>query len=606
MLSQILNIIMLAGQVPWDPELRKGHVVRIARVFNGQMSLRISFMLVAAFLFIVSAAGVTWSVRLLAESIVEQWTPRYIAKQALYEKGRTLQPILREVALSRQLASSQFLKNFARDPENNALRAAALEELENYRLNFQDKSYFVALRRNGYYYHNNADNEFAGNEFRYVLDPGKQADAWFYDLIRQRRDIHINVNPDEALGITKLWIDVLIRDGNNILGITGTGLDLTQFLADSVEETEPGITSFFVDHSGDIQLHHDVSYIDFGSVSKKDGTHKTIDLIFKNDEDRRAVYTAMKELEAGEKNVATVFVEVAGKRELAGIVYLPEIDWHQITLIDLGTVLPLSIFSMTLLVYIVSLLIALFVFNFVLNRFVLTPLRQLDRAMGRVEAGRDPHGHVNPGGLGEVGRLVGRFLEMARVVLTSKRDLEQQVKDRTADLERLTKVDPLTDLLNRRGMTEHLESGLSRAEREDAAIGILWIDVDWFKEINDTYGHPVGDKALKAVAGCIKRLIRPYDLAARWGGDEFLVMLQPAESGTLEVMAERIRASVAQYRDLEIKETLSISIGGSLSGSGQDLTQILQNADQALYLAKEAGRNCYRAADFSGQSLEEE
>ena len=553
-------------------------------------------MLVTASLFIVSAAGVTWSVRLLAESIVEQWAPRYIAKQALYDKGRTLQPILREVALSRQLASSQFLKHFARDPENSGLRAAALEELENYRLNFQDKSYFVAVRKNGHYYHNNAANEFAGRELRYVLDSEKESDAWFYDLIRQKRDIHINVNPDEALGLTKLWIDVLIRDGNDILGITGTGLDLTQFLANIVEENDPGISSLFVDHSGDIQLHRDVAYIDFGSVSKKDGTHKTIDLIFENHEDRQAIYAAMKELEAGKKSVATAFVEVAGKRELAGIVYLPEIDWHEITLIDLGTVLPLSQFSMILLVYILSLLFSLIVFNFVLNRFVLTPLNQLDRAMVRVEKGKDPSGHVRPGGMGEVGRLVGRFLGMARVVLASKRDLEQQVRDRTADLERLTKVDPLTDLLNRRGMTEHLETGLSRAEREAIPMGILWIDVDWFKEINDTYGHPVGDKALKAVADCITGLIRPYDLAARWGGDEFLVKLQPAEARTLETMAERIIAAVAQYDELEIKMTLGISVGGSLSSPGQDLTQLLHDADQALYRAKEAGRNCYREA----------
>jgi len=181
-------------------------------------------------------------------------------------------------------------------------------------------------------------------------------------------------------------------------------------------------------------------------------------------------------------------------------------------------------------------------------------------------------------------------------VLASRRDLEQQVRDRTADLERLTKVDPLTELLNRRGMTGQLETGLSRADREDLPLGILWIDVDWFKQINDTHGHPGGDKALKAVAGHIKSLIRPYDLAARWGGDEFLVMLQPADGKILETMAERIRASVAQYRDPMIKVTLSISLGGSLSSPGQELTRLLHDADQALYRAKEAGRNCYRAA----------
>ena len=562
---------------------------------KSQISLKTSFMLITAFLFIVSAAAVTWAVRTLAESIIEQWAPRYISKQALYDKGRTLQPILREVALSRQLASSRFLKEWARDPENPALRANAIGELENYRLNFQDKSYFVALRETGQYYHNDAKNQYSGDELRYVLNPEKESDAWFYDLIRQKREIHINVNPDVELGITKLWIDVLIRDGNDILGMAGTGLDLTHFLSSIVEETDPGITSLFVDHYGAIQLHRNKAYIDFGSVSKKDGSHKTIDLIFENKEDRQAVYAAMKALEVGKKTVATAFVEVDGERQLAGIVYLPEIDWHEITLIDLGTVLPLSQFSMILIVYILTLLFALIIFNFFLNRFVLTPLGQLDRAMVQVETGRDPSEQIRLGGMGEVGRLIARFLEMARVVLASRRDLEQQVRDRTAELERLTKIDPLTELLNRRGMTEFLENGQNRAEREKTRMGILWIDVDWFKEINDTYGHPAGDRALKAVAGLIRKLIRPYDLAARWGGDEFLVALQPADDLTLESMAERIRASVTHHRDPEINVRLSISVGGSLSVPGRELDKLLQDADQALYLAKEAGRNCYRA-----------
>lgn len=109
-----------------------------------------------------------------------------------------------------------------------------------------------------------------------------------------------------------------------------------------------------------------------------------------------------------------------------------------------------------------------------------------------------------------MGRLIARFLEMAQVVLTSRRDLEQQVRDRTAELERLAKIDPLTELLNRRGM------------------------------------------------------------------------------------AERIRAATAQSFDPEINVCLSISVGGSLWAKGQELAGLLHDADQALYLAKEAGRNCCR------------
>ncbi|WP_022669274.1 GGDEF domain-containing protein [Desulfospira joergensenii] len=566
---------------------------------DSRMNLKPSFMLLTAMLFIASAAAVSWSVRTLAEGIIEEWAPRFITKQALYDKSRTIQPILREVALSRQLATSQFIRDWARRPDDPNLTKKALMELETYRQNFQDQSYFVAFLSNGRYYHNNAANEYAGKEYRYTLDPENKADSWFYDLIRQKRDIHINVNPDIELGITKLWIDILIRDGNDILGMAGTGFDLTEFLNNVVEESEPGITSLFVDHSGAIQLHRDKRLIDFSSISKKEGTHKTLDLIFSKTEDKTAVYAAMKELESGKKKVATTFVDVSGHRHLAGIVYLPEIDWHEITLIDLDIVLPISYFSTILLVYIVTLLIALVLFNFALNRLVLNPLSQLDQAMGQIEKGRNPAGQIQKGARGEVGRLISRFMQMAQTVLASRRDLEKKVQDRTAALERLAQVDPLTELLNRRGMTERLKAGINRAQREKSQLGLLWLDIDWFKEINDTHGHAVGDEALKAVAKIIQATIRSYDLAARWGGDEFLVLLQPADSDTLARLGNRLCSVVAAHPFDQKEFSLTVSVGGCISMEGQKPDSLLQKADQALYEAKASGRNCFRAYTHS-------
>ncbi len=163
------------------------------RPITDRLNLKLCFMLLTALLFVASAAAVTWSVRTLAEGIIEQWAPRFITKQALYDKSRTLQPILREVALSRQMATSRFIRDWARRPDDPELTRIALGELENFRQNFHDNSYFVALLKNGHYLHNNAADEYAGKEFRYILDPGKKADAWFYDLIRQKRDIHITL-----------------------------------------------------------------------------------------------------------------------------------------------------------------------------------------------------------------------------------------------------------------------------------------------------------------------------------------------------------------------------------------------------------------------------
>lgn len=562
------------------------------------MNLQPRFHLLTIAFFVIFAIPSWLAVRALAEGIMEQWAVRYAEKQVLYDKGRTLQPILREVALSRQLASSQPIREWARKPDDAQLTRRAVKEMENFRQNFQDHSYFVALQSNGQYFHNNAQNEYAGEEFRYVMDPRNKKDAWFYDLIRQKRDIHINVNPDPNLGITKLWIDVLIRDGNDILGIAGTGLDLTAFIKNVVEEGAPGVTSLFVDHTGAIQIHRNQALIDFASISKTKSQQNTIDLLFEQVDDRKAVLAAMKELEMQKKNVATLLVQSGGKRHIAGITYLPEIDWHEITLLDLDVLLPFSQFTGILVVYTLTLLGTLLVFNLALQRFVLKPLQQLDAGMSAVESGSEVPAHLDMLGAGEIGRLMKRFVQMAQSVTVSRRDLEFKVQERTIALERLTKIDPLTELLNRRGMSERIKSELRRARREENPVGILWLDLDDFKEINDWHGHAAGDQALIAVARIIDATIRPYDVAARWGGDEFLIMLYPTDVDVLLSIGERLRQAIANCRTVMTHDgthiPLSASIGGHIAGINEEFNSVLHQADRALYAAKAAGRNCYR------------
>lgn len=473
--------------------------------------------------------------------------------------------------------------------------------MERYRKNFSDHSYFVAMAGSGRYYHNNAQNAYAGKELRYQLDKNDINHTWFFELLRSNRDLQINVSPDTHLGVVKVWINVLLRDGDTPVGIVGTGLDLGDFLANVIEEGTPGITSLFVDHTGAIQLHRDQSLIDFASISrgKDKKTPKSLELLLGHPEDVQAVRQAMHTVEEKPQTVATTFVQVNGRRHMAGIAYLPEIDWYEVTLLDLDVLLPPHYFYGILGVYIFTVLVALVFFNLVLNRLVLSPLSSLDQAMARVASGEDPSSQLPHQGAGEVQRLIRHFSKMTASVLQARRELESKVEERTAALERIAKIDPLTELFNRRGMGERLQSELDRAQREYTHMGLLWLDVDWFKSINDTYGHAIGDEALKLVARTLKELIRPYDVAARWGGDEFVVLLQTATQETLNTLGERIVQAVAAATGLNDAQghpiRLSISVGGYLAQQGEGLDRLLQNADQALYAAKAAGRGCYRS-----------
>ncbi|PKO49961.1 MAG: GGDEF domain-containing protein, partial [Betaproteobacteria bacterium HGW-Betaproteobacteria-21] len=241
------------------------------------MNLKPRFLILTAALIVLASTAAWFAFERIAEGIIEQWGVRLAETQVRYDSARLLQPLSREIALSKQMANSQVIRRWAVNPNDAALEREAIAEMESFRSNFQDGSYFVALKESGAYYHNNDKDEFAGQQLRYHLKPENPADRWFYQIVEQGRDFHLNVNPDEQLGVTKLWIDVVIRDGDRILGVVGTGLELDRFIREVVRVAQPGITTLFADHNGAIQLYRDPRYIDFATIVKREGEKNTID-----------------------------------------------------------------------------------------------------------------------------------------------------------------------------------------------------------------------------------------------------------------------------------------------------------------------------------------
>lgn len=558
------------------------------------MQLKPRLLALTGLVILLTALVASAAFYIVAEGLVERWGARLAEKQVLYDKARTLQPLLREIALARQMAESQIIKPWARDPDNPELARKATLEMETYRRNFRDHNYFVALADSGKYYFNNAEDEFAGRQYRYTLSPRNAEDGWFYALTREGRDVHINVNPDTKLNVVKLWIDVLMRDGHRIVGVVGTGLDLRRFIEDVVDVPQPGITSIFVDHNAAIQLYRDPKLIDYASIVKGAQERKSLDLLLDRPEDRVAIRQVMAELAKGSPRVVSRFVVAQGKRYLAGVAYLPEIGWHEITLMDLDVVVPLKDFAGLMIAFVITLLLALGLFNYAINRLILHPLADLDEAMSKVQAGETPDQPSRPE-VGEIGRLMGHFRRMARAIGDERTRLEHAVAQRTEALERQAKLDPLTELLNRRGMQAQIEREISRAARHGDTFGILWLDIDYFKQVNDSHGHATGDRALVAIADMLRANLRPTDSAARWGGDEFIVLLAQIDFDGLRILAERIRAEIEAHCGIKVGAgdilRLTVSIGAYLCQPGEGMESLLQKADKALYTAKESGRN---------------
>jgi diguanylate cyclase (GGDEF)-like protein len=167
-----------------------------------------------------------------------------------------------------------------------------------------------------------------------------------------------------------------------------------------------------------------------------------------------------------------------------------------------------------------------------------------------------------------------------------------------AALAKMAKSDPLTGLLNRRAMMEHLEYQLTRYPRSGVPFALLLCDLDYFKAVNDAYGHDAGDQVLKSVADRLRHSVRAQDLIARWGGEEFLILLPDTDLNGGLVVAEKLCKYVAANKYLSSSEKfqLTLSIGVTVYMPMRTLDDCIKAADDALYEAKHRGRNCVVAA----------
>jgi diguanylate cyclase (GGDEF)-like protein len=157
-----------------------------------------------------------------------------------------------------------------------------------------------------------------------------------------------------------------------------------------------------------------------------------------------------------------------------------------------------------------------------------------------------------------------------------------------------TSRDALTRLYNRRYVDERLQSEFSFARRHRAALSILLIDIDYFKRVNDNYGHPMGDAVLKTVAANLVAVTRPEDVVARLGGEEFLLIARNTSRTSAAVLAERVRRAVQDARAPGQTFEVTASVGVVSAGPGnfpETAEKLLAAADDALYSAKRLGRN---------------
>lgn len=316
---------------------------------------------------------------------------------------------------------------------------------------------------------------------------------------------------------------------------------------------------------------------------------------------------ALAEVISGDSGV--VEAKIAGTSLMVGASVIQQTGWRLVTLARKGIILSpvdrLHNLSITI-GWIAILLMLMFyaVFFIVLKRRSLAlskriaaPIETLSEQTRNVVDFEVPD-KIRDTGIMEIDTLTHNFVSMAselerRTEALIESRVEKQVIRKEKDVFRaLANTDQLTGLANRLRLNEVFEHEFKLCKRYDHAMGVILLDVDHFKLVNDTFGHDRGDSVLQEIASLIRDTVRETDMPGRWGGEEFLIICHEGSVDGLQVLAEKIRAKVAEHQFLGVG-CVTVSLGVAQLLDQETKPALLKRADRALYQAKGAGRNTW-------------
>ncbi|WP_420472726.1 biofilm regulation protein phosphatase SiaA [Noviherbaspirillum sp. ST9] len=370
------------------------------------------------------------------ESIRSHLGSAYTRNYTLLNRERIVAPVARELALSLRLAKSQVIREWLLDDDNPAKKALALREAESFRSDFTDQSYFIISDISRHYFFNDARSAFSDAP-RYTLKEEDRNDAWFFNTMKSDKPFNINVDPDVKLNVTKVWFNIIVKDGDRKIGLAGTGLDLTTFLNDFVSTSETGVTPMIVDVNGAVQAHPDNKRIAFNSATKEAIIEQSLFGLLQGPKDAETAKAALARAIENPGKAELFHANLDGKKQLVAASYIPELKWHVLTAVDLDVaeLLDSGLLKWVTLATLALLVVAMAGFVYALNRLVLSPLLRLKQSAQEMAAGNYAL-TLPPAGNDEIGSLTRAFGAMAEKVRHHTEELEEKVRDRTQELTR--------------------------------------------------------------------------------------------------------------------------------------------------------------------------
>ncbi len=389
-----------------------------------------------------------------------------------------------------RLARSELTRDWILAENDSAKKSLFFREAEGYRKDLLDRSLFIASALSGNYYF--SDEKSARSvDPKYVLDSQKEENKWFYKTLETAEPYNINVAPDEKLGLTKVWLNFLVKDGDRNIALAGTGVDLTSFITSFVQNPEPGVQTMAIDENGYIQAHRDVGLIAYRAAMSKDASDKTLAKLLSGDQERVALSAVMIRAKQNPETAVELIGTMNGRRELLALSWSPQLNWFVVASVDLNVAkfFTFKIFEPLVMIGAALILCALLGYIWLLNRFLLKPITSLTKAAVTVASG-DMDVKLLVAGNDELGMLTNAFRMMVSKVSFNRIELQRAFQFRTQELEiankelaQIAERDELTGLGNRRMLQGHLR-GLETKLRQaplTGSVSVALLDADHFK-----------------------------------------------------------------------------------------------------------------------------
>jgi len=288
---------------------------------------------------------------------------------------------------------------------------------------------------------------------------------------------------------------------------------------------------------------------------------------------------------------------IDGSQKIAYYSHCEEVDWVVVTIIDKQEVIleiQYKILFYILLTCVLSVLLGLMQSFILSNRFS-EPLLHLQCKIKLIINGQgvDKSAFKYPNNeIGMIAEEIGCLTKKEFYAKSKALEKSNELLEKTnRELQLLSITDPLTKLYNRHKIDAELSHEYGRASRYGGTFSLLILDIDFFKKINDTYGHQAGDSVIKEIAMLLQKNSRDIDVVGRWGGEEFIILCPRINVSQALELANRIRASIELYL-FSIKTSITISIGVAEFNSQETVIELVKRADDNLYTAKSNGRNC--------------